>query len=168
MTEDPGHTVEMHNNVNESLTSCSDSASNQPLHEKTSNRRLKRGYSMPRSKDLKQHLVSFKSCKKLQSSAISEPENEDYSTYSLRVRHHRVRYFTIDRDSSIDRPERSRRLCNKEQQDTRPAKERVQEALYYKSDRFAERLSQYDDQVARSETKWAEWLQVQMKLQVFD
>lgn len=83
-------------------------------------------------------------------------------------RHSRARDSATDSELSIDCHKKSRSRGDKELWVIFPVNDRFRKVSDYRRYRLADKSSLYDDEVARSVSRWAKRLQVQMKSQFFD
>lgn len=94
------------------------------------------------------------------SQSESEWGDEVFSTHKRHDRHRIAPNSVTETDSSSDRHEKIRHIHEKYLLVIRPVNDRSREALDFRIYLLGDKASGYDDEVARSVSKWAKCLQV--------
>lgn len=97
-----------------------------------------------------------------------ESEIDKKSEKKKHIRYFRGWKFRMDRDASANRHGESWYQQNKDLQVIRPIGERFEEGLDYRAYCLVNKLSHYDEELARSVAKWTKCFQVQMSPQILD
>lgn len=147
-------TIEMYNDVHDSLLSRSYSKTDEPPHWKSSKRRLKHRDSKREGGDLSRLPASSKAIKhKYDSHLQPESKNEELLTHRRNARQCRVRDFGTECESLIDRAERSRSICDKELPVIHTVNDLFLEVLDYRTYHLIHKLLYYDNEVSRTVAK---------------
>lgn len=88
-------------------------------------------------------------------------EDDEKSVHEGHFHYHRARDSRTNSESSVDRPEKPRRHCEKDLVVIHVVNEHFREAQEYRNYRLEDKSSHYDDKVVRSVTEWVRRLQVQ-------